>query len=141
VHGRALVGALVAAALLGAPVRLTTGTWTDAQAVGANTFATATLQPPTGLAATASCQSTTRAKITLTWTAAALADGYDVYRSQTNGGPYAFVVHVNGGATTSYTDGNLRLGRTYYYVVRSTRNAWTSGNSNQAQATTPVICP
>ncbi|MGH2727903.1 MAG: hypothetical protein ACRDKS_13105 [Actinomycetota bacterium] len=114
--------------------------FTDSAPVGGNSFATATLQPPTGLAATASCQGLFTAKIVLSWTSASLADGYDVYRSTTNGGPYSNIAHVTGGSTTTYTNTNLNTGTTYYYVLRSTRNSWTSVNSSQAQATTPVLC-
>ena len=112
----------------------------DAAAVPANSFTTATLQPPTVLPATASCQSLFQARIVLYWTAASLADGYDVYRATTNGGPYTLIAHVGGGSTTTYTNDNLNTGTTYYYVLRSTRNAWTSVNSTQIQATTPPVC-
>jgi hypothetical protein len=58
-----------------------------------------------------------RDKIQLTWTHQAGTDHYNVYRSQTQGGPYTLV-----GSTTStystYLDSELTTGNTYYYVVR-----------------------
>lgn len=121
-------------------VTTTIAAWTDSANVAGNTFSTATLQPPTGLNAVASCQGLGTARITLTWTAAALADGYDIYQSTTSGGPYSFIAHVTGGSSTSYTNNGLQTNRTYYFVLKSTRNAWVSANSAQAQVTTPLLC-
>ncbi len=131
-----LAGLLIVGLSAGAASAL----FTDPGSVAANTFSTATLAPPTGLTATASCQGLLTARIVLSWTAATLADGYDVYRSTTSGGPYSLIAHVSGGSTTTYTNNNLSTGTTYYYVLQSTRNSWTSANSAQAQATTPVLC-
>ena len=140
---RIVVAAVVAvAALVGAGVGATQALFTDVPPVGGNSFSSATLQPPTGLAATAGCQFLAP-RITLTWTAttSAFADGYDVYRSTTNGGPYSLIAHVNGRTTTSYVNsGGLSLSTTYYYVLRSTAYSWTSVNSSQASAKTPAIC-
>ncbi len=118
----------------------TLAVWTDSAPVASNSFSSATLQPPAGLTATASCNGLLSAKITLSWTVASLADGYDVYRSTTNGGPYSLVTHVTGGSTATYTNTGLSTNTTYYYVLQSTRNSWTSANSAQAQATTPLLC-
>lgn len=116
--------------------------FTDSPGVGSNAFSTAALQPPTGLSATAGCQ-LLAPKITLTWTAttSTFADGYDVYRSTTNGGPYTQIAHVSGRTTTSYVDaGSLSTNTTYYYVLRATAHGWSSANSGQASAKTPLIC-
>lgn len=110
--------------------------------VAANSLSTATLQPGTDLSATASCDGADTAKITLDWTAtsSSFADGYDVYRGSTDGGPYDNIGHVTG-TTKTYVDHGLTTNTTYFYVVQSTASNWTSINSNQAQATTPATCP
>ena len=141
-RGLALAGLGALLALLGANVATTAAVFTDAPGVGSNALSTATLQPPTGLSATAGCQNFAP-KITLNWTAASstFADGYDVYRSTTNGGPYTLRAHVTGRTTTTYTDtSGLSLNTTYYYVLQSTANNWTSANSAQASAKTALIC-
>lgn len=113
------------------------------RSVPSNGISTATLQPPTSLSATASCDGTDSAKIELSWTAStsSFADGYDVYRSSVDGGPYTKIDHVTGGTTAGYTNASLSTNSTYFYVVQSTAQSWTSIDSNQAQATTPASCP
>ncbi|MEX2554053.1 MAG: hypothetical protein WEB06_00280 [Actinomycetota bacterium] len=138
----AFAGLVALLALLGANVATTAALFTDAPGVGSNALSTATLQPPTGLTATAGCQ-LLAPKITLNWTAttSVYADGYDVYRSTTNGGPYTLRAHVTGRTTVTYTDSSgLNTNTTYYYVLQSTANSWTSANSGQASAKTPLIC-
>jgi hypothetical protein len=138
----AFAGLVALLALLGANVATTAALFTDSPGVGSNALSTATLQPPTGLAATAGCQ-TLAPKITLNWTATSstFADGYDVFRSTTNGGPYTLRAHVSGRTTTTYTEtSGLNTNTTYYYVLRSTANSWDSVDSSQASAKTPLIC-
>jgi len=71
-------------------------------------------------------------QITLNWTAGANATSYEVLRGTVSGGPYTVV--ASGVTATTYTDGGLLLGTTYYYVVRSVNSFGTSANSNQASA-------
>ncbi|HJR19551.1 MAG TPA: hypothetical protein VJ922_07510 [Actinomycetota bacterium] len=140
---RLVIGVLIAlSSLAAAQASTSSAIFTDGPGVGANGFTTATLLAPTGLGATAGCQ-TLAPKITLTWTAttSTFADGYDVYRSTTSGGPYSSIAHVNGRTTAIYVDASgLSLNTTYYYVIRSTAYGWTSANSSQASAKTPFIC-
>ncbi len=140
---RVVVGALIALLSYFVGTSSTSSAlFTDAPGVGANAFSTATLQPPTGLSATAGCQFLAP-RITLNWTAtaSAFADGYDVYRGTTSGGPYSSIGHVSGRTTTSYVDSaGLSLNTTYYYVLRSTAYGWSSAASSQASAKTPLIC-
>ncbi|HEV2061709.1 MAG TPA: S8 family serine peptidase, partial [Solirubrobacteraceae bacterium] len=87
---------------------------------------------PTGLTATSG-----DARIALDWADNAEPDlaRYEVLRSTTAGGPYAKVADVTG---SSYTDGSLTNGTTYYYVVRAVD---TSGNVSAASgeaSATPV---
>ncbi|MFC1897777.1 hypothetical protein ACFLX8_04365 [Chloroflexota bacterium] len=64
-------------------------------------------------------------------------DGYNVYRSESMGGPYS---QINGSlvATSDYTDSGLTGGVTYYYVVTAVDLAdpvaYESGDSNEASA-------
>ena len=77
--------------------------------------------------------------VTLTWTASISAGvtGYKVYRSTVNGGSYALVslTPVTG---TTYVDGLVTSGMTYYYVVTAVdANNNESGYSSQATAVIP----
>jgi cellulose 1,4-beta-cellobiosidase len=134
------MGAVVAWALAaGVPAIARFGA---AQSIGANTISTATLEPATGLGATAACDGPGTAKVTLSWTATAssFADGSDVYRGSASGGPYTNIAHVTGRTTTTFADTGLTQTTTYYYVIQATANSWTSVNTAQAQATTPTGC-
>jgi hypothetical protein len=121
VIGAGLIG------VLSAPVSL--ARFSDADPASGSA-ATDTLEPPTALAA-----SVAGATVTLGWTPTvdAYAAGYDVYRSGTSGGPYTLDSSVTPRSATSTTDapGN----GTWYYVLRSTYQAWTSLPSGQAAAT------
>jgi hypothetical protein len=143
VRRRIEVTAVVAAAvLLAAGAGVTRAMFTDAPPLGGNAFSSATLEAPTGLGATAGCQ-LLAPRIVLQWTATSstFADGYDVYRATTSGGPYTLITHVAGRTTTTYTNtGGLSLNTTYYYVLKSTAYSWTSANSSQTSAKTPVVC-
>lgn len=128
----ALARALPAGAVMG-----------DAVAIGSNTFTTATLEAPSGPGATPACNGPTP-KVDLAWTAtpSTFADGYDVYRATVSGGPYTSIAHVTGRTTVTYADvTGLLVNTTYFYVLQATASSWTSVNSAQAQATTPLLCP
>lgn len=110
-------------AVLSAHVSLArfTDTAADSGAVEADT-----LDPPTALVATGG------GSIALAWTPTidAYATGYGVFRSATSGGPYTLASSVTPGSAASTTDapGN----GTWYYVLRSAYDAWTSIDSVQA---------
>jgi hypothetical protein len=76
--------------------------------------------------------------VALSWNASSSpVAGYNVYRSLQSGGPYA---KLTGSPlpSTSYADGNVQSGSTYYYVATSvTNNSDESGYSNQTAATIP----
>ncbi|MDB6024437.1 MAG: Fibronectin type domain protein, partial [Verrucomicrobiales bacterium] len=63
--------------------------------------------------------------------------GFAIFRSTVNGGPYTGIATVGRNVTT-FSNTNLAVGPTYYYVVRSTNYLGASPNSNQA---TPPIPP
>jgi fibronectin type 3 domain-containing protein len=84
------------------------------------------LSAPTGLVASA-----TTAQIQLSWSAVAGATSYSIYRG-TSSGSYTSI--ASGQTGTNYTDSSAANGTTYYYVVRSVKNAVESANSNEASA-------
>jgi hypothetical protein len=111
---------------------------TDTETV-ASTITADTLDPPTDLLCNGapSCTVALVEKPTLTWTATVdtYATGYLVWRSPTSGSGYSQVASVSGRTTTTWTDTTVSALTTYYYVVRSATATWTSGNSNEVQAT------
>jgi fibronectin type 3 domain-containing protein len=86
---------------------------------------------PTGLTATAGNTS-----VSLRWGASAGATSYSIYRGTTAGGESATAVGTS--AAANFTDTGLTNGTTYYYRVKATNTAGTSGNSNESSAT-PVV--
>ena len=72
-------------------------------------------------------------QISLSWTASSGATSYNVKRSSSSGGPYTTV--ATGVTATSYTNGGLTRGATYYFVVSAVNSSGESPNSNQASAT------
>lgn len=127
------VMAFGAVALAIAPDR-TAGLFTEAEP-NANAFSTDTLQPATGLNAVPNGAD----QIDLTWTASAspYAEGYNVYRSVVDGCCHGLIGFVAGGGTTSYPDPGLPPGTTFYYVIETVYQNWSSASSNQASAATP----
>jgi len=129
--GRPLLGVVVlllAASLWFAPGSITLARFTDAASSTGGLDAD-TLAPPTGLAATGG------SGVNLTWTPTVdtYATGYDVRRGTVSGGPYTSVATVTPGSASSTTDapGN----GTFYYVLRSTYQSWSSADTGQVSAT------
>lgn len=76
--------------------------------------------------------------VDLSWDASSSSNvaGYNVYRAGVSGGPYISVASAN--AATSFVDGSVQSGQTYYYVVTAVDTSGTeSGYSNQVQAVIP----
>ncbi len=88
---------------------------------------------PTGLVATPG-----NTTVNLTWNAVIGATSYQVFRSETPGGPYATPLATSFNAY--YTDSSLTNGTSYYYVVKATNTAGTSGESTEVGAV-PVDPP
>jgi glycosidase len=61
--------------------------------------------------------------IALAWDAVADADvyGYEILRATSSGGPYSALALIPG---TSYTDGSVSQGQTYWYEVRAVDTSW-----------------
>ena len=110
------------------PVQPALALMTDNETVAA-TFSTETLDPPTGLAASAALLF----RVNLTWTATVdtRATGYEIYRGTASGGPYTLITTVSPRTTTTYQD-TVPLPGQYYYVLKTYFGSWTSVNSNQA---------
>ena len=105
-----------------------------------STFSSDTLEPPTNPAtSTAGCE-LTRPQIRVSWTATTSewADGYEVGKSLTPGGPYVFAATVSGQSTTFYIDSGLNALTTYYYVVRATKAGWRSTATSEVSFTTGI---
>ena len=121
--------------VLGAATSL--ATYVDLDEAGGNTFSTMAVSPPTGVSATMDCGLLTLGKgVIVSWDAVTGADGYDVLRSITSGGPY---VSILGGPTaaTSVKDTSVANSTTYHYVVRTVAGSWSSADSSQVSVTTP----
>jgi hypothetical protein len=82
---------------------------------------------PTGVSAT----SATKRKITVAWAAVAGATSYTVKRATISGGPYTT---VGTATTTSFTNGGLTSGVSYYYVVSASNAQGQGPNSTQVSA-------
>lgn len=121
----ASVSLLLAVAL---PASTTLARFSDS-AASTGSIAADTLNPPTVLAAVGG------SSVTLTWVPSldAYATGYAVYRSATSGSGYTLVSSVTPGSATTTTN-SPGVG-TWYYVLTTTFQSWSSANSNQASAT------
>ncbi len=74
--------------------------------------------------------------VALSWSSSSGATSYAVLRSTTSGSGYSSIATPSG---TTYTDTGVTNGTTYYYVVRASNSAGTSGNSNQVSATPTAV--
>lgn len=77
--------------------------------------------------------------VSLSWTAStSTVVGYNVYRGTQSGGPYVGLNSAPNAGTT-YTDGTVQAGATYYYVVNAVDSSGNeSAYSNQAQVVIPA---
>ena len=119
---------LVVTTIGGSGALRTLAAFTDSDTVS-GTFASDTIAPPTGLAATGG------ASVGLTWTPTVdtFATGYTVWRGSADGGPYTSIGSVTPRTAESTTD--APAAGTWYYVLRSVYGSWSSVTSNQASAT------
>ena len=104
----------------------------SAQASALPAALTAIPAAPTGLSATPG-----NGSVDLTWSASSGAASYNVKRGTASGGPYTQIMALS---STSYTDGSVNNGATYYYVVTAVNSAGESGNSAPVRAS-PVAPP
>ncbi|MCD7859042.1 MAG: hypothetical protein LUH51_02570 [Firmicutes bacterium] len=66
---------------------------------------------------TAASYSTGIAK--LAWNAVDGAEGYQIWRADSEDGTYSIVKTITSGSTTSYSNNGLTSGKTYYYKIRA----------------------
>lgn len=133
------IGVLAVLAVLGATA-VSRAAFVGAQRNESNSFAAATVAPPTDTAAAADCGLLgllAGPLVDVQWTAAPDATSYDVLRSTSPDTGYAVVTNT---ASTSFTDQNVSYSTTYYYRVRSIAGSWTSPDSATASATTASLC-
>ena len=92
---------------------------------------------PSGLIATAG-----DSQVGLDWSDNAELDlaGYNVYRSTSQGGPYAQVNSALA-VTSDYVDTDLTNGTTYYYVVTALDNCTNEGTNSNEDGATPQALP
>ncbi len=81
------------------------------------------LPPPTPIAVVAKGGDS---QVQLTWSPSSTATSYSIYRSTTQGGPYARIRTVS---SPAYTNTNLADGVTYYYTITAKSAAGESGKS------------
>jgi hypothetical protein len=96
---------------------------------------------PPAAPSNAAASATSSSAVRVTWTDnSSNEDGFQVQRGSSAAGPFAQVGTTGPGAAT-YDDGGLAAATTYYYRVRATNTAGTSGWSNVASATTQGSTP
>jgi hypothetical protein len=61
--------------------------------------------------------------------------GFEIYRSNTTGGPYT-LINITAADILTYTDGGLAPNTNYYYLVRAVNNNGAAANSTEATALT-----
>jgi hypothetical protein len=126
--GCRLAVALVAVALAAVSSSTAQALFQDAPAVAANDFATAALEPPTGLLLDSTCTSSALTTVTVdaTWTASpsAFATGYRLERWK--GATLDDTVSITPASTTSFTDMTAAPDTTYQYRLVATYENWTS---------------
>ena len=137
---RRLAAGLAVAAAVSAVAGPALAAFDAPAAAQSHTISSGTLAAPTELTAVrGTCQILSSTRVDLSWTATSstFADGYEIFRSTTDGGPYGSIATVSPWTTTTYVDTTVAFSMTYYYLVQATRNAWRSPDSNQASVTTP----
>jgi hypothetical protein len=131
----AVIGLLTAAGTVGV-IPATLARFTDAS-TAAGVVATGTLLPPTVVTATGG------ATIGLAWTPtlSTYASGYEVLRSATSGSGHTVIATVTPWSAVSAPD-DPGTG-TWYYLLRSTYQAWRSATTAEVAATVaaPITTP
>lgn len=141
---RSARAATVAAAVVVLLVALSPGAlagWTARTDPAALPVSTATLAPPTGLAAANGCLLTVPS-VPLSWTAttSSFATGYRVLRRTSTEATFTQLASVTGRSTTSYTDSTVVGGTTYVYAVQAVYAGWTAP-SGEVSISVPLVCP
>jgi hypothetical protein len=133
---RTAPAALVSVLAVAAPV---SAAWLQS-ATATSTFSTATLAPPTALAANRSCLAGIQT-VTLSWTptASTWATGYRVWR-KAGAGAFAHVGTVVGRLSSGYIDTPLALTTTYTYYVTADYSSWSASSTQVSATTLNALC-
>lgn len=85
-----------------------------------------------------SVKSTAYNKLKVSWKVVPAATSYQIYRCTAKDGDYQNIKTINSVGTSSWTDGSVKTGKTYYYkiktVVKTQNGEQTSGFSNVKSA-------
>lgn len=85
-----------------------------------------------------SVKSTAYNKLKVSWKVVPAATSYQIYRGTAKDGDYQNIKTINSVGTSSWTDGSVKTGKTYYYkiktVVKTQNGEQTSGFSNVKSA-------
>lgn len=123
---RLALAATAAAAMWAASGGVAVAAFTSSVAGGTD-VATRDLLPPSGLTATGSCGTALQAA--LAWTAgSSWADAQEIWRS-TTAGTAGTRLATAAATATSYTDGTVASGTTYYYRVKSVKVSWVESSA------------
>jgi serine/threonine protein kinase len=96
--------------------------------------------PPSALAVDTSCDGLLSVEARLSWSrAGGASDGYAVYRSYWEQGPYEKVDLVTGRDSEAFRDG-IEPGSVYFYKVRSTSGSRSSEPTGPVRAGAPMMC-
>lgn len=68
-------------------------------------------------------KSTSKGKVTLTWTKVSKASGYEIFYSTKKDGIYTRLKTISKASTRKYVDSGLASGEKYYYTIRAYRTA------------------
>lgn len=72
---------------------------------------------------TLKAKSTSKGKVTLTWTKVAKATGYEIYYSTKKDGIYTRLKTISKSSSRKYVDSGLASGEKYYYTIRAYRTS------------------
>jgi hypothetical protein len=100
------------------------------------------LYEPESVSASGECDGFFAYRVDLSWrpSASTDADGYEILRGTSPGGPFELVAVVDGRETVTYADRGLGSSTSYHYVVRAGRGGQLSPQSVEASAQTPFFC-
>jgi fibronectin type 3 domain-containing protein len=96
------------------------------------------IQQVTNAALGSPCVVASSHSVLLSWAASTTPGvNYNVYRSNTSGGPYTKLTTTTPVSGLSYIDGTVNGGQTYYYVTTAINSSGESAYSNEAPAAVP----
>jgi hypothetical protein len=97
---------------------------------------------PESVAARGECDGFFAYRVDLSWrpSASTDADGYEIFRGTSPGGPFELIAVVDGRGRVAHADRGLGSSTSFHYVVRTVRGDHRSPQSAEASAQTPFFC-